>query len=227
VFVLNRYRIKFSKVGKMRFIGHLDLLKLFQRIVKMAKLPISYSKGFNPHQIMSFAAPLSLGMSSISEYVDIKLDSDIDCEKIKDSINKVAVDGIEILEVKKLNENDKSGAAALEAAVYEITFDFKCEDLNKIIDDIVKCDKILIEKNTKKKNKVVNIRPDIYSIENISDNNNSKIKVMLSSGSTKNLKPELLIKYIYENLGKEFKNYKVNYKRIALLTCENEELISL
>jgi len=227
VFVLNRYRIKFSKVGKMRFIGHLDLLKLFQRVIKMAKLPISYSKGFNPHQIMSFAAPLSLGMSSISEYVDIKLDSDIDCEKIKNSINKVMVDGIEILEVKKLNENDKSGAAVLEAAVYEVTFDFKCENLNKIIDDIIKCDKILIEKNTKKKNKVVDIRPDIYFIEDISDNNNSKIKVMLSSGSIKNLKPELLVKYIYENLRKEFKNYKVNYKRIALLTCKDKKFISL
>ena len=59
-----RVRVKFEKTGIMRYVGHLDLMRFFQKAVKRANLPIRYSEGFNPHQIMSFAAPLGVGLTS-------------------------------------------------------------------------------------------------------------------------------------------------------------------
>ncbi|NLI89868.1 MAG: DUF2344 domain-containing protein, partial [Epulopiscium sp.] len=59
-----KIRIKFSKVGKVKFIGHLDLLRLFQKIIKSSRLPIAYSKGFNPHPLIYFAQALSVGITS-------------------------------------------------------------------------------------------------------------------------------------------------------------------
>ena len=57
----------------MKFIGHLDLMRYFQKVFRKAGLPVAYSQGFNPHQIMSFAAPLGVGLTSEGEYVDVEV----------------------------------------------------------------------------------------------------------------------------------------------------------
>ena len=71
-FVL-KARIKFCKYGSMKYIGHLDIMRYFQKAIRRSGLPIKYSEGFNPHQIMSFAAPLGVGITSDGEYMDIEL----------------------------------------------------------------------------------------------------------------------------------------------------------
>ena len=63
-------RIKFSKFGAMKFIGHLDVMRYFQKAIRRAELDVCYSNGFHPHQVMSFAAPLGVGLTSDGEYVD-------------------------------------------------------------------------------------------------------------------------------------------------------------
>ena len=70
-----KIRIKFRKFGPVRFIGHLDLMRFFQKMIRRADLDIAYSNGFSPHQIMSFAAPLGVGLESNGEYMDIEVHS--------------------------------------------------------------------------------------------------------------------------------------------------------
>ena len=83
-----KLRVKFSKTGHMKFIGHLDLMRFFQKAIRRSKIDIKYSEGFSPHQIMSFAAPLGLGIESFGEYMDIELVSDeisdIELKKLRD-----------------------------------------------------------------------------------------------------------------------------------------------
>ncbi|MBQ9603988.1 MAG: DUF2344 domain-containing protein, partial [Firmicutes bacterium] len=122
-----KYRIKFTKIDKMRYIGHLDLLKYFQRAVKRANVPIAYSTGFNPHQLMSFATPLPLGMGSTSEYVDIRLETPMECEDIKAALNAQMSLGMELTEVRRMSEGEDTGAALLRAADYVITLDRKLD----------------------------------------------------------------------------------------------------
>ena len=66
-----KIRIKFRKWGVMKFIGHLDMMRYFQKVMRRADVDIRYSEGFSPHQIMSFAAPLGVGITSDGEYLDI------------------------------------------------------------------------------------------------------------------------------------------------------------
>ena len=68
-----KVRLKFSKYGALRFIGHLDVMRYFQKAIRRAGIDIAYSEGFSPHQIMSFAAPLSVGHTSSGEYFDIEV----------------------------------------------------------------------------------------------------------------------------------------------------------
>ena len=101
-----KIRIKFSKQGYMKFVGHLDIMRYFQKAMRRGKINIRYSEGFSPHQIMSFAAPLGVGITSNGEYLDIEVtDQDtpsFTSQTMTKSLNQVMVEGIQILSCRKL-----------------------------------------------------------------------------------------------------------------------------
>ena len=77
VSVLSKRRLKFSKLNMAKYISHLDLLRCFTRSIMRAELPVKYSNGFNPHQKITFSLPLSIGVTSDSEFVDIDFEDGI------------------------------------------------------------------------------------------------------------------------------------------------------
>ncbi len=212
---MNKYRIRFSKIGKIKYVGHLDVLNIFQRAIKRAKLPIAYSKGFNPHQLMGFAIPLPLGMESVAEYLDIQLDSKLEPEEIKTRLNKTMPIGMEILNVVEMEEGQKSGASIVESGDYKITLDksISKEDIEKFLAQ----DEILVEKISKKRGKevlkTVDIKEDILDLK---ISNDKELLATISTGSAKNLKPEVLINSIYNFLNLPYDKYKILYKRMEL-----------
>ncbi len=221
-----KFRIKFTKVGKVRFIGHLDLLKVFQRAINRAGIPVAYSNGFNPHQIIGFAIPLPLGMASVGEYVDIEMKEAIAPEEIVRKLNETMPEGIEIVSAREFTKDDKSCAAVVEAALYEVFLPHKIDAFSEIIEKMFQAETFEIERVSKHKTKVVDIKPDIFLIEEFSEKTTA-FKTIISTGSQKNLKPELLVKYIYNYIGKEYDPLKVGYKRIDLFRKVNDEFISL
>ena len=86
-------RIKFRKYGALRFIGHLDVMRFFQKVMRRADIPIAFTGGFSPHMIMSFASPLGIGLSSDGEYFDIELTEQIDSREAVRSMNQACVEG--------------------------------------------------------------------------------------------------------------------------------------
>lgn len=222
VSVLNnniKYRIKFTKTGNMIYIGHLDLLKFFQRTIKRAGLPIAYSLGFNPHQLMIFAIPLSLGVSSVGEYLDIQLKQDMSCEEIENRLNSTMPLGIKILSVRKLVEGEKACAAAVEVGSYKITLPQKYDNLENAVAQILESDEINVERTVKKKTKITNIRPLIYSLS-VDD---AVINAVIATGSQGNLKVEILINEIYNAMGVEYQPYKIEIQRQELYRVEEGE----
>ncbi len=213
-----RYRLKFIKTDKMRYIGHLDLLKYFQRAVKRAEIPISFSQGFNPHQQMSFSMPLPLGMSGLSESVDIRLEHAVDCEELKERLNRQMSSGMEITDVRKLGENEDSGAALLAAADYTVTLDRKIEDLEEKLTETALDAEWLTEKTGKKnKTRTVDIKPLVYEL---SSQNDITVHAKIATGSNANLKIDLLMKYLYDKMGLEFDYLKLKVTRTELYKRE-------
>ena len=221
------YRIKFTKTDKMRYIGHLDLLKYFQRAVKRANIPIAFSMGFNPHQLMSFATPLPLGMASYAEYLDVRLDKELDCNMLKNSLNAQMSDGMEITGVRRIHEKEDTGAALLAAADYTIELDFNDDSFAEKLKKLEEEQEWNIEKlGKKKKLKLVDIRPMIYGL--ICENTDKTIlHVRLATGSNANLKVDLMLKYIYEKLGLEFDYLKIKVTRTEMYRNENGEFVPL
>ena len=70
---MTKIRVRFTKHGAIRYIGHLDVMRYFQKTIRRAKINVSYSGGFSPHQIMTFAAPLGVGLESDGDYMDLGL----------------------------------------------------------------------------------------------------------------------------------------------------------
>ena len=118
-----KYRFKLYKGDEIKFIGHLDLLVAFQRVLKRADMPIAYSQGFNPHQLVAFASPLSLGLTSTAEYGDFQLKEDLDADFVMEKMNEHMPDGLKITSLVKLADGVKNTMSSLERAEYELYFD--------------------------------------------------------------------------------------------------------
>ena len=119
-------RVKFAKYGPLRFTGHLDVLRFFQKAIRRAGLDVVYTHGFNPHQVMSFAAPLGVGLCSVGEYMDVEIASSDGAKDFKERLQEACPYGIDILSVKMLPE--KAGILSV-SRKHWIREDTKCIQL--------------------------------------------------------------------------------------------------
>lgn len=217
----NSYRLKFEKIGMMKFIGHLDLLKVVQRSINRSKLPISYSKGFNPHQIISFALPLSLGFSTTGDYFEIDLDEDIETEEIKQLLNTTLPKDLKVIACFKRNENDGKCAALLCASQYQIK-GFEFENISNKFSDFLEQKEIFILKKTKKNEKEVDIKKDILNWHF-----DEHLYITTSTGSNNNLKIDLVLEAFYNFLNLSFEIHKLNICRTEMFYLCDDELTPL
>lgn len=199
VFVL-KVRIKFQKIGSIKFIGHLDLMRAWQKIFRRSQIPIAYSEGFNPHQIFSIASPLAVGITSDGEYLDLKLSVEsYDLSQLIQQVNAVCPEGITIIEAVSLDDKATAGMAACYASSYIITLS---EDLSGLIGQSEKMnaffeqDTIIVSKKNKKgKFNDLDLKSGIYSYKILG---NATIDLLLATGSTLNVKPELVMNALLE-----------------------------
>ena len=117
-----KIRIKFRKYGVMKFIGHLDMMRYFQKAMRRAEIDIAYSEGFSPHQIMSFAAPLGVGITSDGEYLDIEVHSTRNSIESVKALNDTMVEGVEIVSYRMLPEHAKTAMSIVAAADYNVFY---------------------------------------------------------------------------------------------------------
>lgn len=220
-----KYRFKFEKFGTIKFIGHLDVVIVFQRALKRADIPIAYSNGFNPHQLISFALPLSLGYTSIGEYGDFQLQTEETPEELKEKINNALPEGLIITELIKLKEGVKNTMASVCAASYDIYFDetISPEDIKNNLSSFINQNEILVMKKTKKNFKETDIKPDILGAEDISADGKGVLKVLVNAGSVKNLKPESVAEGFCIFINKEYNRYKTAFRRNEMYMKNSEE----
>lgn len=227
VFVL-KLRIKYSKTGVLRFIGHLDVMRFFQKAIRRASLDVSYSKGFSPHQIISFAAPMPIGMTSEGEYFDGEFESVTSTEDMMQRLNETMPEGIAVLDIVKLSEDAKPSMAIVSASDYYVSkneeagFDMP-QKLRSLIPAFLEQSSIQIVKKSKSKEELTDIKPFIYDLKEYQDG----IYMLLASGSKDNLKPELVMEALCNFAGEEFNRYDYFWHRLETYMGEKDELQSL
>lgn len=218
------YRVKFKKGDSVKYIAHLDIQRLFQRAIKRAKLDVSYSKGFNPHQLISFANPLSLGMQSDGEYCDIRLNKKTDVTHIKDALNEIMPIGILVINVIELSENAKNSMSIVRAASYTAVPKTVYDEagINEGIKKFLSQNEIVVSKKSKKGTKDVDILPLIYSIK-FEEN---RFSMFLSAGNT-HVKCQLVLETFFKFMDMPFDTFKIFYTRNDLFQLVSNNYVTL
>ena len=240
-----RVRLKFQKYGPMKFLGHLDVMRYFQKAFRRAKFDNEYTQGYNPHQILSFAAPFGLGLTSDGEYMDIKLKSSDSADTMIQRINSVLTEGFKVTGFYPLEEPEEGRKAPTAMSLvtsadylvslkdgYEEQIPFKNqEEFHKAFLDFYKQDEILIEKQTKKSSKIMDIKTmmeqgsgSLVPHETVAEQyeNGIKLYLQLDTGSRSNLKPELVMEAFcnYHSIG--YQELAWQFHRIELYARDDE-----
>ncbi len=209
------YRLNYEKTDAVRYISHLDFVRVLNRTVRRSDLPVTYTIGFNPHPVMVVALPLSVGTTSEDEYIDIDFDEKVDEQVVLQRFNKAFGGGIKVKRVKCLAEGDLSFKKLNEAS-YKVTVEQAGETVPDI-DAFLGLDSIVVSKKSKSAVKDVDIKKDIKRLEIIkSEGNYIQLSMTLPAGNEYNLKPELVV----EAMGKYIPGFEavfVQSHRVALM----------
>ncbi len=209
---MSKKRLKFSKLGMGKFISHLDLLRTFTRAIHRAELPVRYSQGFNPHQLITFSLPLPIGVTSETEFVDIDFEDTATDSEIMNRLNENLPPDIKILSVTvpTCKAND------IVAARYMIDVEAKTDFDRSMTESFFAQENIPAIKKTKKGEKEVNLKEFIreWKIFNI-DGKRAEFDIMLSAGGSANIKPDIMLAKLCEFLGNgEFEGYNIHRTEI-------------
>lgn len=225
-----KIRIKFRKYGNLKFIGHLDVQRFFQKAVRRAGIDVAYSTGFSPHQIMSFAAPLGLGQESNGEYMDMEVNSFPGSLETVKRLNAVSVEGIEVLSARVLPEHAKNAMASVAAAAYTVRFregrepDF---DWKSHLSEFYSRQSIPVTKETKKSTLDMDLKPSIYELKLCED----ALYMLLETGSARNIKPSMVLEAFFAMYGEQPKENALLISReetyMNIGTEENRQLVPL
>lgn len=210
-----KIRIKFAKYGNLKYIGHLDIMRCFQKMMRRAKVDIRYSEGFSPHQIMSFASPLGLGLTSQGEYVDIEVLSTESSKQMIERINAVTVEGITVLDYVELPDICKTAMSQIAAADYELTFaDAWTAAFVDQFEAFMSQASIMVSKQTKKQVLEYDLKPLVYSWS--FDETRTIMNMQVSAGSVANLKPEQVTEAFEAYAGLEAGTLKFHNHRVEM-----------
>lgn len=207
-------RMRFTKTGSVKFIGHLDCMRFFQKAIRRAKLDVAYSQGYSPHQLMSFASPLGVGLTSDGEYLDVEFHSlpEMTLPELVDYLNQFMTDEIFVTEIEIMPDNFKNSMSLLCAADYMLverqasSFPEKWKEKWQ---EFVAQPEIPVIKKTKKSEKEMDIKPYILvsafdlpdfakktgeTYQNLHcEYTGETLYLQLTSGSETNIKPELVM----------------------------------
>ncbi len=175
-------RVKYCKDGPIKYISHLNLAQVFTRALRRADIPVVISGGFNPRFRISFGPPLPLGISSTSEYLDIRLKKEVKVEELIERLNLILPQGLKMLQAKIIPSSADSLVKIIDRASYSITLKIKEKQIDSAVNNqenelkeleqeidknnkrFLNLDEIIVEKQSKNGIKMVDIRPSILDI---------------------------------------------------------------
>lgn len=223
------YFIQHTKADSIKFVGHLDLQKTLQRNLSRSGLKMAFSKGFNPHMLMSSAQPLSVGMSSDAEYITVELLDAPEAGAVQDALNASAPEGIHYPKVIQVEPWTPAPMALLDAVKTQIRMpstEAFAERLKQIIEETGPL--TVLTRNKKGIEKEKDLRPMILPGAEVTwDQGFTVLTVMTMAGSRNHLNLDHLIQYLRENTEGLSPDRFIHLKRLEMYTNKDGQYLSL
>ena len=180
-----RARITFSKQGALRYTGHLDLHRLWERAMRRADLPLSYSQGFHPQPKISLASALPLGFSSLGEVLDVRFNAEIPTEEIATRLKDNLPPDIQVTNVESVDEREPALQTQVLSAEYNIhlTEPVERSDLTRKVEELMMSETLPRER----RGKFYDLRPLIETLDVITEANRNvwlQMKLAARDGAT-------------------------------------------
>lgn len=218
-----RVGMKFARTGDAKFISHLDMQRVMGRALRRSGLPVKYSEGFNPHIVMSFASALPVGMETEGDYLEFKLEFEVEIDKVHEALRRSMPEGITALKAWKIQDSAPKLMAAAAQSEYEIGIETSSpEKFQKAMHDLLERESCIIEKKKKGKVRQVDIRPLIQMARY--EQNTGVLHIRLMCSGENSLTPKTLLSQL-ENQDTIFGVSKLVRKN--LYYYNKGELISL
>ena len=185
-----KVRMKYEKGWEVRFLSHLDLVRVFERALRRAELPISYSHGFHPHPKIAFGPPLSVGMTSRAEYIDMQFEQPYSWSMIN-ALNQVLPHGLVINEAKPIFGKTVSLSSTISQAEYLVLIGprFKLKQIQDVISNLLEQTVLWVQRKVKKEVRRVNIRPHILDLTAETEREGTSVRFRVRSTDTGHAKP--------------------------------------
>lgn len=214
---MGKHILEFTKNEEVKYVSHLDIIRMFGRAMRRAGLDISFSQGFNPHPVMNFAHPMGVGISSECELIKIGVEGDISAGEFLNRLSPCMPRGFELKNAEATES--KTPFSELFGAKYVIDLSGKVSGIEKLME----MPEIITEKKTKSGVKETDIRPLILGVKILSEEENHTVVEAHIRCGEPNLKPELFIKVLKDLALAKPESYKIHRK--ALLNAEGKPLI--
>lgn len=204
---LPRYRIRYSKEEAAKFISHLDMLRTFERVVRRAGIPVSFSRGFNPHPRFSFGFPLSVGVSGLEEYVDIDLDTEVSPEEVAQALDRAMPPGMRVTGARPVEEGAPSLMASTERSAYIIRADRKCStagagQLKGCLEGLLNSEEVTVMRRKKDGRDIpFDIRPGLLHLAAREEGDAVVLEMELVTSSSFNVRPQEVLAAITGRCG--------------------------
>lgn len=195
-----RLRITFAKQGALRYTGHLDLHRLWERAARRAELPLAYSQGFHPQPKLNIAAALPLGFASRCEVLDMRLEREIPLDGLREKLQETLPTGIQVSNIESVDEKLPALQTLVAAAEYEVTLTVPVpgSELKRRIDSVMESESIIRER----RGKTYDLRP---LIEELKCENGDKIFMRLAAREGATGRPEEVL----DLLGIQFESTRI------------------
>lgn len=211
---MSKYRVKYSRSEFAKYISHLDFMRCMVRTFRRAEIPVKYSQGFNPHMIMTIGLPMSVGVTSDGEYLDVELHTDVPTEKFIEDVNKNIPLGLKVVDVNIIGK-EAPPLSDIDSAIYIVKI-FGSERVDT--DALMALPEIVVPKKTKKGINDTDIKKDIRSIEYVESGDNFTVyRMHLSAGGRSNLKPETVATAMEKYLGMSYDSINVHRQELLFL----------
>ena len=181
--------VMFSLKDRLKHIGHLDLMRAMQRALRRSGLPVCYSQGFNPHILLSFAAPLSVGMEGEREVMEVPLSEDVAPDTFIARLNDALPPLVRCLSARQVADDHPAAMAQLGAAQFEITPLESADALLAAVPGFLAQESIPAMRKSKKGMVPVDLRPLIYNLR-VKDGHLEALLALHPSGTCK---PDLMM----------------------------------
>lgn len=191
--------VVFEKTPRLRHIGHLDLMRAMQRALRRSGLPLKYSQGFNPHILLTFAAPLSVGMPGKREIMEVPIEGEMTGEAFRKALSAALPPDLPVISARPVDERHPAPMAQLTAAMYRADMEEVPDGLAEAIDKFLAQKEIPAIRKTKTGMKPCDIRPMIYGLSL----KGNTLTMVLALCEKATCKPDLLLSSLFEFAGTE------------------------